>query len=347
MMDHAFPMVLFLLASNSSGINIRGMEQQLTLHCEISGREDGRLLLDLLTKRFPYHDRDLWEELIGTGLILVNNRRARKDQQLRAGDDLAYHADNHREPPVATNVEVILETRDLLLVGKPAGTPVSRTGLIIHNTLVNILRRRYRQEVHLLHRLDRETSGLLLCARSKEACRDHQKNLNRIITGKYYLAVVKGQVNRLLIEVDQPLATRDASPVRCRMWSVEHGQASRTIFHKIGATGDHSLLLAELITGRKHQIRAHLAHLGHPLIGDKIYDHDGKYYLKRLAEDLSEADYLELGARNHTLHAWAVRMRLGEHPDKLHFSGIFSADMEKYLRHFPNWEEKAKKILNS
>lgn len=323
------------------------MEQGLTLRCEITGPEDGRLLLDLLTSRFPYHDRELWQAAITTGLVQVNGHEACRDQRLRAGDQLSYDAVNHREPPVSNDVEIILETQDLLLVGKPAGTPVSRTGLIIQNTLVNILRRRYRQEIHLLHRLDRETSGLLLCARSKKACRDHQKNLKSIMTGKYYLAVVRGRIDLPLIEVDQALAARDGSPVRCRMWSTEHGQPSRTIFRKIAAGEDHTLLLAELLTGRKHQIRAHLAHLGHPLVGDKIYDHDGRYYLKRIAEELTGADYRELGARNHTLHAWAVRLNLGDRPPELHFSEGFSVDMEKHLANFPNWREKAEKMLQT
>ncbi|MDF1578885.1 MAG: pseudouridine synthase [Desulfurivibrionaceae bacterium] len=323
------------------------MKQRLTLQCVIAGSENSRPLLDLLTTRFPYQDRESWRAAIGAGLVQVNGQSACHDQPLRAGDNLTYHAVNHREPPVATDVEIILESRDLLLVGKPAGTPVSRTGLIIHNTLVNILRRRYEQDIHLLHRLDRETSGVLLCARSKNSCRAHQKNLKSIITGKYYLAVVRGQIDLPAIEVDQPLATRDDSPVRCRMWSAAHGQPSRTIFRTIAVTANQTLLLAELLTGRKHQIRAHLAHLGHPLIGDKIYDHGGKYYLKRLTEELSEADYRELGARNHTLHAWAVRLQLGGRPSELRFSEIFSADMERRLEDFPNWRAKAEKMLPS
>ena len=338
-------MALFLLATYLTVINISGMTHQLTLHCKIRDREAGLSLINLLTQRFTYHDGKSWLREINSGLVLINGRKADHGQTLTSGDQLTYRAVNHREPPVSTEIEVVFETPEFLLIGKPAGTPASRTGLIIQNTLVNILRRHYQQDIHLLHRLDRETSGLVLCARDKTACRIHQKNLKRIMPGKYYLAVVRGVVKRSVIEIDQPLAVREGSPIRCRMWCVEHGQPSRTIFYKIGTTENQSLLLAELITGRKHQIRAHLAHIGHPLIGDKIYDHEGKFYLKREDGELTEEDYQTLGAHNHTLHAWAVRIQLEDCPSKFYFSRIFSTEMKRYLKNFPNWEEKAVKVL--
>jgi len=145
--------------------------------------------------------------------------------------------------------------------------------------------------------------------------------------------------------VDQPLATLEESLVRCRMWPHPGGKPCRTLFHTLACTNSYSLLLAELQTGRRHQIRAHLAHLGHPLIGDKIYSHDGHYYLKRLDGELSEEDYLGLGARHHLLHAWSVNLQLPDRPAALYFSKLFSTDFRDYLRLFPEWREKAREIL--
>jgi 23S rRNA pseudouridine1911/1915/1917 synthase len=323
------------------------MVQELTLQCKITAGEDGQQLLDLLTERFTYHDVKRWRRMIEVGQVLLNGATARSDQLVSSGDNLTYHVLDHQEPPVPTEIEVILETPEILLVGKPAGTPVSRTGLIVYNTFVNILRRQYNQDIHLLHRLDRETSGLLLCARSKKSCGLYQGELSKIITGKYYLAVIRGRLNQQVVTMEQPLATRGDSPVRCRMWVAENGKSCRTIFHKIAGKDSYSLVLAELLTGRKHQIRAHLAHLDQPLVGDKIYDHEGKYYLKRIDSELTEKDYLELGAHNHTLHAWAVRLKLPNQPESLYYSQIFSEDMQKYLEYFPNWEKKAKTLMRS
>ncbi len=86
---------------------------------------------------------------------------------------------------------------------------------------------------------------------------------------------------------------------------------------------------------------------GRPLVGDKIYSHDGKFYLKRLGGQLTEKDYRQLGAHNHTLPAWAVRLKLPDQPESLYYSRIFPADMQKYLECFPDWEKKAKTLLRT
>lgn len=313
----------------------------LFLQSRLDQSDAGRTLLSLLTTRFSYYAENRWRELLTLGQVTINGHTAFPNQILQLGDLLGYAAVGFSEPAVPTCFEPIMETAELRLVGKPAGTPITRTGLIVRNTLVNLLRHHYAEEIHPLHRLDRETSGLILCARSREACRRWQNPRPPLITGKYYLAVVQGRMPPGTRQSDQPLAVRPESAVRCRMWPDATGKPCRTIFHTLAANSTASLVLAELLTGRRHQIRAHLAQLGHPVIGDKIYGHEGKYFLQRVTGELTAADYLDLGAKNHTLHAWALRLQLPDRPEKLFFSKLYSEDLRRYLDFFPDWEQIA------
>lgn len=317
----------------------------LLLQRHLRADEDGYPLLTLLTERFPYHSQKRWLELISIGMVTVNGVAGDPDQVLSSGDLLAYQARDFSEPEVSSLVEPIAANPDLRLVGKPAGTPVTRTGLIVSNTFINLLRNHYGEELHPLHRLDRETSGILLCARSREACARYQNRAATFITGKYYLAVAHGRMPSGSCCSEQALATRPDSAVRCRMWPENAGKPCRTIFHTLAVTATCSLVLAELRTGRRHQIRAHLACLGHPVVGDKIYSHEGQYFLKRLTVELAEPDYRELGARNHTLHAWATRLDHPDFPEGHYFSQLFSDDFRRYLELFPGWEKVAREKL--
>ncbi len=321
------------------------MPEPLLLKCRLSALDHGSSLLYLLARRFTYHDESCWQELLHRGLVKLNGRRVGTDCLVAAGDELSYLVEDFQEPEIPVHFEKVMETPDLLLIGKSAGTPVTRTGMIVRQTLVNILRRHYREEIQPLHRLDRETSGLILCTRNREATLRYQQKERGLRLGKYYLALVPGCLKVSRLTVDQPLTTLEESPVRCRMWPHSAGKPCRTVFHTVASTNDYSLLLAELHTGRRHQIRAHLAHLGHPLIGDKIYSHNGRYYLKRFESDLSAEDYRILGARQHTLHAWAINLQLPAQPPALYFSELFSDDFLDYLHLFPEWQENARKIL--
>ena len=318
---------------------------ELVVSCEVGRHEEGRALLELLVKRFPYHDQARWAELIAEGRLLLNDDPCHAEQVLRCGDQLTYTIPDHQEPEVSQQIELVHATADFLLVGKPAGVPLHRTGQIVVKTFVNQLRHRFGEEVHPLHRLDQETSGLLLCARNGEVNRHYQSRRDELLDGKFYLALVKGSFPDGETLCEQPLATLPESLVRCRMWPVTDGKSCQTHFRKVAEADGLSLVLAELLTGRRHQIRAHLASLGTPLLGDKIYAHDGRYFLKRLDSPLTEDDFQQLGARTHCLHAWAVHLNLPAQPRQTYFSTLFSYDFRQALSRFPAWETRAKNLL--
>ncbi len=322
------------------------MSSEHLFTCRVSSREAGLTLVEALSSRFPYFSEEQWRRLLLAGDISVNGCLPAPEQLLILNDQIQTTISGLDEPAGPQTINTLYADEDFLLVEKPAGTPVSRTGRIIHHTAINILRRQYDSEdIQLMHRLDLETSGLLLCARTRKSCKRYQQHLPDLIVRKFYLAVVRGDLQVHNLQVSFPLAEQEGSAVRCQMHVVVGGKETATTLHTLAVNKDSSLLLVELHTGRKHQIRAHLAHLGHPLFGDKIYSFAGKYFLTRLQRELNEADYQVLGAAQHTLHAWGMELHLPKGPPAMFFAEGFSTDMARWLDLFPPWQPAAQQGL--
>ena len=125
---------------------------------------------------------------------------------------------------------------------------------------------------------------------------------------KMYLAVVRGSMSSGG-SIELPLAEKVGDIIRSRMHPDPAGKAAKTLFHPLQVNGDKTLVLVRTLTGRKHQIRCHLAAMGFPIAGDKMSSMDGKYYLKRLEGELDEVDIEALGAPHHLLHAFHLEIR--------------------------------------
>lgn len=278
--------------------------------------QHGRLLLDSLCERFTYHSREEWMDRLSRGLVTVNGEIAGVDTVASKNDKVVYHVENYSEPEVPTDFSIVFEDEEFLVVAKPAGTPVHHTGRIFYNTFAAIVRRATDCETATpMHRLDRDTGGLMLFAKYAETAARFQKNLDRILLRKFYLAVVEGSFPEGETPCDFPLRESPDDPLRLRMHRMEGGKECRTIFrklHEVVRDGKaYSVLEAELITGRKHQIRAHLAELGFPIVGDRLYSHDGIYYEKMArGGGLDEADFAVLGAHSQMLYAYKAEIQL-------------------------------------
>jgi 23S rRNA pseudouridine1911/1915/1917 synthase len=210
---------------------------------------------------------------------------------------------------------VILETNpEFLVVDKPPHLLSHPTRPDGKATLLGWLQEKYSGEfLALVNRLDRETSGTILTARSPEvASRLGALTMQRKIH-KYYLALVSGRVDEKHGVIDEPLGRLGISPgnpIWLRQGVIgpddSEGRKSavaRTEFWRVAAGETMSLLRVQAHTGRLHQLRVHLAHIGHPVIGDKIYGPDPNLYLKFIAEGWTEEHARVLGLRRHALHA--------------------------------------------
>ncbi|MBW8887725.1 MAG: RluA family pseudouridine synthase [Fibrobacteres bacterium] len=274
----------------------------------------GANLAEYLSRRFTYHGPGEWDRLLALGRFELEGAPARGDERLREGMRLRFDVVDYEEPEVPLDFRVLERGPELAFVHKPAGMPVHRTGKIFFQTLANLVREELGDDAWApLNRLDRETSGLMAFARGAEAARTHAPSAPGARWLKLYVAVTRGLPPSLSGAIDAPLGeSRDGegpvSPIRSQMHVQAGGRPSLTLYRVIAERDGMGLVALAPITGRKHQLRAHLAHLGCPIVGDKIYADGGRAYMKRLDAELDEADYAALGARRHLLHAFCLRI---------------------------------------
>ena len=262
--------------------------------------------------------------------------------------------------------EIVYEDEELLVINKPAGLVCHPTKTDEYSSLISRVRLYLGPEArpHLVNRLDRETSGVTVVAKTDDAARDlrkmWEKPARRMVesraknpangireevdpagtstpVGKEYVAIVRGNVQQEHGTIDAPLGKdeqskvaikdcvrADGAPAVTEFW-VESGVQSPK--SKVGNT-EYSILRVVPRTGRKHQIRIHLAHVGHPIVGDKLYGGDEDLYLALVEDRLTEEQRERLVLPYHALHAQQVRFQ---------WSGqemVFRAEPEEWFLKF-------------
>lgn len=281
---------------------------------------DGQPLLGYLTTRFTYHDATRWTAAIADGRILVNGQPATLDSRLCRDDLLEYRVPDTPEPTVCRDLHTVCEDADLLMVDKPAGLPCHPGGRFFANTLWHILRvERGVPLTAIINRLDRETSGLVLLAKSAAAEKSLRRQFARRQVTKTYAVLVEGVFPDNLsargwLEPDTACEVRkkrrfvtavagDPGTVTAK---VPDGEWAETAFRCLHRENGLSLLAAVPHTGRQHQIRATLCSLGYPVVGDKLYGLDPIFFLRFVENVLTAADLQRLRLSRQALHAWQL-----------------------------------------
>jgi 23S rRNA pseudouridine1911/1915/1917 synthase len=243
---------------------------------------DAKLRLDqFLAKRLPEYSRSRIQQLIRSGFVRLNEQTTRPRRIVRSGDKIDLI-----EPPVEKidvrpepiPLEILFEDDDIIVINKPAGLTVHPGAGQREHTLVNALLSHCttlsgiggKERPGIVHRLDKETSGCLVVAKNDMAHRELSKQFATRTVEKIYLALVAGKLRKAAAVIEEKIGRHPVHRQRMRVTSLR-GRTAKTEYRVIRSSDEASLIECRLHSGRTHQIRVHLHHLGHAVLGDKVY----------------------------------------------------------------------------
>ncbi|MCU0663436.1 MAG: RluA family pseudouridine synthase [Myxococcota bacterium] len=263
-----------------------------------------------ISSRMPRLSRNRVQKLIKRAAFDSRGKPLRPAHTLAAGEIVTIFRPPLVEPEVPRNITIVWEDEHLVAVNKPPRLPVHPTARFHKNTLIHLLEERYGEghRPNLAHRIDSETSGLVVCTKQKEAERGLKIMFQKRQVEKWYLAVVQGIPEPVEGRIEAPMGLNEGGQIYIKMVVREDGLPSLTEYAVLQAHKDRALVECRPRTGRQHQLRVHLAHIGHPIVGDKIYGTDTELFLDIKNGVVAEDDIQRrAGALRHLLHAWRMR----------------------------------------
>ncbi len=243
------------------------------------GDSVGQRLDAALAAYVPKHSRQAWHDLIAAGQVRVNSLAAKPSRKLAEGDSVTL--DKPSATVAATSpqrlsqdIPVLYQDDAVLVVDKPAGVLVHATERgddepTLAKHFAKLIEQDGSTRAGIVHRLDKDTSGIMVIARTLAAAEDLRAQFQARRVSKHYQALVWGKMNDKQARLELPMARSRATPTK--MAVTPEGKPAITEYKVVREYGRYSLLDVQILTGRMHQIRVHLAYLGHPVVGDDTY----------------------------------------------------------------------------
>ncbi|OFZ55685.1 MAG: hypothetical protein A2428_13390 [Bdellovibrionales bacterium RIFOXYC1_FULL_54_43] len=311
--------------------------------------QTGIRLDSFLKGRYRKRSRETLKRAIDSGAISIQRNqsphlhigRLKASTQLIGGDEVLVLSERKPEPEVSFDYKILFEDDSILVIDKPPNLPVHPAGRYFFNTLLVHLRTnghrdplKAEREYFLAHRIDKETSGILVLAKNREVCAKLVRQFAERRTEKRYLAVVHG-IPPAEFTIDAPLRRTTVSAIELKMMAApesEGGQPSLTVFRRLETHGAFSLVECHPKTGRQHQIRIHLETAGHPIVGDKLYglseDEALRFFERKHLSPEAEAKLL---LPRHALHAAGIRIRHPVTGQTVEFTSELPDDLRRFL----------------
>lgn len=247
------------------------------------------LRIELYLKRKGYSHQNLVTIKHMPESILVNGKFTYMNQRLSAGDCLTVQINettcSEKIPPVQLPLSIVYEDEDIIVINKAAGMPIHPSLNNYTNSMANALAWYYKEQgkpfiFRCCNRLDRDTSGLTVVAKHLVSGNILSSMVSRREFHREYLAIVRGHVTPESGTINAPLARKPGTIIE-RTVDWEQGESAITHYKMLDEKNGHSLISLRLETGRTHQIRIHMKHLGYPLIGDYLYNPDMEFITRQ------------------------------------------------------------------
>ncbi len=246
----------------------------MKISSQIKQGDRGKLCLEFLVEKFKYLTRDEWIERLKEGRFSIEGTLCSSETVLKQHDILIYDAPPFKEPDADLNYSIIMETDDFFAVNKPGNLLVHKKGAAVTHNLIYQLRECHEPpypSADIVNRLDRETSGIVLISKSKDVLRHLSSLFADRLVEKVYLAVVHGVLEKSSGVIDKSLKPDPNGNIRSRQIVSDDGKHAETRYELVASWDNYSLVRLYPKTGRTHQLRVHMAHLGHTIVGDKLY----------------------------------------------------------------------------